>query len=239
MNEATIREAIQNGSRFDSYRDPDQLQRVVRYEMNNALKLRGQGNMDAAAEETTVRKISEVLMRDYPNMTDAELKLVMEGGVSGELGRDTWVSGANIMQWLRQYSTHVSRLAVIDEEHQEERNSKRKTQAEIDELNRKACEGKLASATEYYRKHGTIFGKGKDTDDAFHLPQFAAVVYDWHRERGVIPEPSEQEQIKALRYADMMLTKSVIMSSVTREVIHDEWYKAHLLELYIKGICTH
>lgn len=252
MNEASIKEAIESGSRIDSFASVGQIETAVLYEINCTLKLRGQGNMDAGTQETTVRKLAEVLLRDYPDITDKELRLVMEAGVSGELGRETWVSGASIMQWLRNYYRHVSRLAVIGANEEQAKGKTRKTKAEIEELNNAACKEKARSAFEYYKQHGTIFGDEKIPEDlkederaayfadearSFHLPQFAAIVWEWIKAQGGVAEPSEERMLEANRFAD----EKVASANTRKEYVpaaHDDWRDSYLLEQYYKDLLT-
>lgn len=252
MNEASIKEAIESGSRIDSFASVGQIETAVLYEINCTLKLRGQGYMDAGTQETTVRKLAEVLLRDYPDITDKELRLIMEAGVSGELGRETWVSGASIMQWLRNYYRHVSRLAVIGANEEQAKGKTRKTKAEIEELNNAACKEKARSAFEYYKQHGTIFGDEKIPEDlkederaayfadearSFHLPQFAAIVWEWIKAQGGVAEPSEERMLEANRFAD----DKVASANTRKEYVpaaHDDWRDSYLLEQYYKDLLT-
>ena len=132
MNENTIREAMESGYQFSSYNSESQIQDVIRWKINEALKLRGQSNMDDGMLTTTVNKVTEVIMRDYLSMTDKEFSLVLELGVSGEFGRETWVNGGLILQWLRQYWQSAGRISIIDADTEQDKESKRLTKAEID-----------------------------------------------------------------------------------------------------------
>ena len=226
---------MQEGVPFGQYQTDSQLESVVRWKINDAMRMRGQVGMDETMAQTISRKITDVILRDYRTLTDKEFDLLLEAGIAGELGKETWVSGAAVLQWLRLYTRHAARLNIIDEQADEDKKRSRRTQAEVDAMNEKACNEKLKAATEYCRQNGTIFGQGAGTEAAFHLPQYAAVVYDWFRQREVIPEPSENSITEAVVFAEEQTSKQRIQRTITREITRDDWYKAYLLEKYIKS----
>lgn len=238
MNEQSIKEAINVGCPFGQYDSVSQIDSVVRWNIDGAMKMRGQTNVDENLMYTICRKVSDTLVRDYPNMTDKEFEIMLDAGVSGEFTKDTWVSGGIILQWLRLYNQHQSRISVIDEQEKEEKTVNRKTKEEITELNREACEGKVKTAIEFCRKYGTIFYfddkrvKSEDREMAFHLPQFAAVTYDWFREQGRIPDPNQEQMDDANVYADEMIVKKAVRNELV-ESVRQDWYKSRLLELFI------
>lgn len=244
MNESTIREAMESGYRFSAYNSESQIQDVIRWKINEALKLRGQSNMDESMLTTTVNKVTEVVMRDYLSMTDKEFGLVLELGVSGELGRETWVNGGLILQWLRQYWQSAGRISIIDADTEQEKESKRKTQAEIDELNNTAFEEKIHSAFDYYKECRTIWSakederaRRMDKDDprCFHCPQWAAMVYNHYREVGKIKAPTperikEAQEWGANKVAEHVTKKEYIKSA------REDWADAYLLEKYFEDL---
>lgn len=244
MNENTIREAMVSGYRFSTYNSEGQIQDVIRWKINEALKLRGQSNMDESMQSTTVNKVAEVIMRDYLSMTDKELSLVLELGVSGEFGRETWVNGGLILQWLRQYWQSAGRISIIDADTEQEKESKRKTKEEIEELNRQAFEEKIHSAFDYYKECRTIWSAGEDErarrmdkDDprCFHCPEWAAMVYNHYRAEGKIKAPTperikEAQEWGAIKVAEHATKKEFIKGA------REDWADAYLLEKYFEDL---
>ena len=234
MNEQSIKDAILNGSAFSSYSSDSSVENVIRWKICDAMTLRGQ-NPDENTLQTVCRKIASIILRDYPKLTDNEFEIILEAGISGELGKETWVSGASILQWIRTYSNHPSRIAIIDEQEEEKSDKHRLSKAEIEELNDKACKEKAKSAFEYYKEKGTIFS-GKDSR-GFHLPQFASIVYERLKNQGFIKEPSEDDLVMAAEYAD----RKVVEHKTKKEFLpaaHQDWMGSYLLEQYFKDICN-
>jgi len=241
MNEQSIKEALSLGCPFCQYESEGQIETTIRWYVQGAMKMRGQNGADEDMMYTICRKVMDTILRDYPNMTDKEFEIMLDAGVSGEFGKDTWVSGAIILQWLRLYNQHQTRLTVIDEKDKEERSINRMTKAEKEELNREACESKVRTAIEFFQKYGTIFYLGDDkrvkSEDwhlAFHIPQFAAVTYDWFVEQGRIPEPDESQKTEATKYAEDMIAKKNTRTEYV-ESAREDWYKSKLLEIHIRN----
>lgn len=230
MNESVIREAITTGSKFGSYTQ-SQIEDVVRWKICDAAKLRGQGDMDSNMVYAITTKITEVIMRDYPSMTDKEFGLVLEMGVSGEFGRDTWVNGGMVLQWLRLYQSYALRIAIIDELN-ESRNKHRKTKEEIEDLNRQAFDVKAHSAYDYYKENNVIFG---DDPRAFHLPQWASIVYKHYREQGKIPEPDAKRLVEAGLYADAKIAEHLPKKEYM-PAAREDWSNSYLLERYFEDV---
>ena len=236
MNEQTIKDAIATGTRFGDYNSESAIEQVIRWKVCDAGKLRGQQLNEDSILQTSCRKITDVILRDYPTLTDKEFEILLEAGVSGEFGKETWVSGAIILQWMRIYNRHPSRLAIVDEQEDAKKEQKhRKTQAEIDALNDQTCREKARSAFEYYKEHGTIFA---DADArGFHLPQFAAIVFEWIKTHADVKQPSKTQLLAANEYADNMIAKR----NTRREYIpaaHADWVQCYLLEQYYNDILT-
>ena len=244
MNENVIRDAMETGYKFSSYTSQPQIQDVIRWKINEALKLRGQSNMDDGMLTTTVNKVTEVIMRDYLSMTDKEFSLVLELGVSGEFGRETWVNGGLILQWLRQYWQSAGRISIIDADTEQDKESKRLTKAEIDELNQKAFEEKIHSAFDYFKECRTIWSASEDErarrmdkDDprCFHCPQWAAIVYNHYREEGKIKAPAperikEAQEWGANKVAEHATKKEYIKGA------REDWADSYLLEKYFEDL---
>ena len=244
MNENVIRDAMETGYKFSSYTSQPQIQDVIRWKINEALKLRGQFNMDEGMLTTTVNKVTEVIMRDYLSMTDKEFSLVLELGVSGEFGRETWVNGGLILQWLRQYWQSAGRISIIDADTEQDKESKRLTKAEIDELNQKAFEEKIHSAFDYFKECRTVWSASEDErarrmdkDDprCFHCPQWAAIVYNHYREEGKIKAPAPERIKEAQEWG----AKKVAEHATKKEYIkgaREDWADAYLLEKYFEDL---
>lgn len=235
MNELTLRKAMQ-GYQFSSYTSESQIEDVVRWKICDAMKLRGQVNMDESILSTAVRKVAEVILRDYPSMTDKEFEIMLEAGISGELTpKETWVSGAMILQWMRLYYRHPSRLKIIDEL-DEEQKSYRMTKAELEEKNRAACENKLREVYAYYKENKDIFDENeviKDRDPrAFATSQFAAVVYNYYRAEGKIPDPEESRIQAANQYATEKVREARTQNEWVKSAMED-WRDAYLLREYL------
>ena len=235
MNELTLRKAMQ-GYQFSSYTSESQIEDVIRWKVCDAMKLRGQVNMDESILSTAVRKVAEVILRDYPSMTDKEFEIMLEAGISGELTpKETWVSGAMILQWMRLYYRHPSRLKIIDEL-DEEQKSYRMTKAELEEKNRAACENKLREVYAYFKETGDIFDeneviKARDPR-AFATPQFAAVVYNYYRAEGKIPDPEESRIQAANQYATEKVREARTQNEWVKSAMQD-WRDAYLLREYL------
>ena len=101
MNEISIKDAMVEGCPFNNYDSVGQIESTLRYTVNNAIKMRGQPAVDEDTMYTICKKVADAILRDYPTMTDKEFDIMLDAGVSGELTKDTWVSGAAILQWLR------------------------------------------------------------------------------------------------------------------------------------------
>ena len=244
MNESTIRDAMETGYKFCSYTSESQIEEVVRWKIKEASKLKGQGGLDADILGTTVSKVTEVIMRDYPTLTDKELGLILEMGVSGQFGRDNWVNGGNVLQWLGQYQRHPYRIAIIDADTEQEKETKRLTKAEIEKLNLEAYEGKIHSAFDYFKECRTIWSarederaKRMDLNDprCFHCPQWAAMVYNYYREQGKIQAPTPER----LKEAQEWGANKVAEHATKKEYIkgaREDWADAYLLEKYFEDL---
>ena len=232
MNEQAFADAIAQGSAFSTYDSIDLVERAVRWAVVDAMKLRGQSAGDDMLN-TTTRKVAEIILRDYPNLTDKEFNMLLEAGISGELGRETWVSGASILQWLRSFTNHASRIAIIDKQTEAEEVKHRRTKEEIEQMNDLACREKAHAAYEYYKENGTIFAS--EDPRGFHLPQFAAIVWQWIKTHAQVIEADREREKKAEDYA----TEQIAIHRTKKEYIPAAWqdYKdSYLLEQYFDDI---
>jgi hypothetical protein len=232
MNEQALKDAMQTGCEFGRFSSETLVEDTIRYSITEAQRVRGQGSGDESMLSTAVRKVAEVILRDYPTLTDKEFTLILEAGISGEYGKDTWVSGAMVLQWLKCYMRDQSRIKVIEDADAEQQKSKRKTKEEIDALNAEACETKIHAAFEYYKEKRDLFGSD---ERAFHIPQFAAVVYNWFRDKGKIPEPTDEQLKRASDYADVKVTESRTRKVFIKSAFED-WRDCSLLMQYFDSI---
>ena len=125
-----------------------------------------------------------------------------------------------------------SRIKVIEDADAEQQKSKRKTKEEKDALNAEACETKIHAAFEYYKEKRDLFGSD---ERAFHIPQFAAVVYNWFRDKGKIPEPTDEQLKRASDYADVKVTESRTRKVFIKSAFAD-WRDCSLLMQFFDSI---
>ena len=240
MNKEAIIQAQMIGNKFETFSD-SQLETTLRWCINDAMKLRGQSNADESLMQTVVKKIAEVLTRDYPALTDKEFNLILEAGISGEFGKETWVSGAAIIQWLRAYKSDKAYIAVIDGQEEERKSKNKLSQGEIDTLNKIAFESSFLNAQAYFEEKGTIFqrvGEKPNDERAFHLPQWAAQVYKYYRDKGVIPAPTQEELTIAEEKASAEMAKgnTFRIKADILKVAREDWRDSFLLENYYRSL---
>ena len=220
---------MDEGYTVGSYPDHYSLETHVRFCWNDVLKLRGQGNPDPATEERVLQIICKTLYEDYPNMYDTEIPLALSAGVSGELGKDTWVSGSQVLQWLRAYNSHRQRIKVLDERHEAVR-TYRMTAKERRARDEQAFKDGLQRGRESFLQHGTIFHA-----DGFSLPQWARMVYDHYRAEGVIPEATDEDDMYADVKAEEYKSREKHPLSYDVEALRlreEDIHRAFLLEAY-------
>lgn len=233
MNEQAIADAIFQGSAFSTFSSIDLVEKAVRWAIVDAMRLRGQTGSDDSMMQTITHKVSEVILRDYPSLTDKEFSLMLEAGISGELGRETWVSGASILQWMRSFMNHASRIAIIDKQAEAEEVRHRRTLEEIEEMNNLACREKAHSAYDYFKEHGVIFS-GEDPR-GFHLPQFASIVWQWIKTHTQVKEFAREQENAADAYAD----EQIAIHRTKKEYIpaaREDWRNSYFLEQYFNDI---
>lgn len=236
MNQDAIREAKATGNKFEGYTSETQIEGVLRWAIIDAMNLKGQTPNDSTLIPV-IKKLREVIIRDYPRLTDKEFELILEAGISGELGRETWVSGATILYWLRLYQTEKSHIAVLDEQEDDRKEKKRLSQSQIAEMNEKAFERAFHQSFAYYKEKGTIFQNAREQPNderAFHLPQWAAQVYQHYRELGQIPAPTDAELELAEQKASNELAKGnpFRLNASILKVAREDWRDSFLLEFY-------
>ena len=110
------------------------------------------------------------------------------------------------------------------------------TKAELEEKNRAACENKLREVYAYYKETGDIFDeneviKARDPR-AFATPQFAAVVYNYYRAEGKIPDPEESRIQAANQYATEKVLEARTQNEWVKSAMQD-WRDAYLLREYL------
>lgn len=233
MNAKKLKEAYTTGTPWQLMGYEAQLLEL-RGVITDALTLRGQGRWDNYVMEKTAEQLNSFINDEFPNIRNKELAYILNLGISAELGQDTWVSGANIMKWVRMYSRHAERLAVIDEEEEERKANKRLTPEEIATRNKAAFEDSFCKARDCYSKTGTIFGAS-----GLALPQWAAQIYQHYKAEDVIMEPTAEEWEKATAAArQAMIDNGLFAWKYKAEVLKvalDDWRDSFLLENYFKN----
>lgn len=236
MNENAIRTAREEGALISSYNDASQLESVVRWKIAEAQRLRGQ-QMDENTMQTVCKKTTEVLLRDYPNFTDKELDLIFEAGISGKFGKEVWVSGASILQWLNHYQNNPVRIRIVEAQNESKRTVPKLSKEEISRRNQLAFSEGYEKGKECYRKNGTIFHK-----DGFAVSQWPSLIYQEFKNRGVIAQPT-QEQIDSANekakehetlHPSLFKTKE---SEENKKLLFEDTVKAYLLEEHYKLEC--
>lgn len=76
---------------------------TVKANVVRAYGLRGLPVPDETELSSMTREIEAKIGRSYRHMTPAELALVMEAGVSGELGKDVRITCASVFGWIASY----------------------------------------------------------------------------------------------------------------------------------------
>lgn len=234
MNEKAIREAREQGALISSYNDISQLENVIRWKIADAQKMRGQ-QVDESTMQTMCKKIAKVLQRDYPNFTDAELDLVFDAGLAGNLGKEVWVSGASILQWLNHYQNNPVRIRIVESQNESKKNTVKLTKEQISIKNQKAFAEGYEKGKECYKKNGTIFHK-----DGFAIPQWPSLIYQEFRNRGLISKPTEEQkeyaEERAKEHETIHLT--ILGTDIAQDIIKEDIYKSYLLEAHYKEITS-
>lgn len=233
MNEGAIRQAREKGTLISSY-TPSQLESVVRWKIAEAQKLRGQ-QMDENTMQTICKKTTDVLIRDYGNFVDEELDLVLESGIAGKLGKEVWVSGASILQWLSNYQNNPTRIKVVESLNESKKTVVKLSKEEIDRKNQFAFAEGYDRGKECYKKNGTIYHK-----EGFAIPQWPSIIYQEFRNRGVIAKPT-QEQIEYAeeRAKEHEATHPLLLNTEEcKEVQFKDIYRSYLLEAHYKEITS-
>lgn len=234
MNENAIRQAREEGTLISAYSDVSQLENVVRWIIVEAQRLRGQ-QMDENTMKTICNKTAQVLLRDYPNFTDKEFDLVLEYGVSGKLGKETWVSGAGILQWLNHYQNNPVRIRIIEAQNEVSKPVVKLSKEEIARKNQVAFAEGYEKGKECYKKNGTIYHK-----EGFAIPQWPSMIYQEFRNRGVIAKPTQEQIEKAEERAREYGVSYPLLHHVKEyeDVLLEDIVKSYLLETHYKEITS-
>lgn len=240
MNARKMNDAYTTGIRWDAMTASER-QTAVKLLMSNAMIMKGQGRMDIGTMDTIVMNIDEFIASEYPGMKDKEFEYMLNLGISGELdSKETYVSGANVMRWVRAYYRNPERLALVDAEDKKKQEDAKRG-IDVAEKNVAAFNDAMRRAIEFYQENGTIFGETRDKDGrvtarGFALVGWAAQVYQHFKALGQIPAPTEEEleavkveaTNKTLEDRVVMLLGTEFMKSSNRD-----WIDALLLERYI------
>lgn len=152
---------------------------IVRANIVRAYGLRGLGVPDAVELESITREVESKIGRSYRHMTAAELAMVMEAGVSGELGKDVRITCASIFGWISAYMSSDQRKEVL-------RTTMRRRSPQKDMLPAEQVESLNAAAQlrgarvlwEEYKANGSLAPE--------HLDGYIEMVCDGLMRRGVI-----------------------------------------------------
>lgn len=233
MNAKKLKEAYLTGTPWQQMRIDYQILEI-KAGITDAMILRGQGRMDNATMEKVADHLNDFINDEFPNLRNKEFGYILNLGISGELGQDTWISGAAVMKWVRMYYRHTERIAMIDKDEADRKTSNRLSPDEIAARNAAAFEESLNKAREYYAIHGTIFGPG-----GFSLPGWAAQIYNHYKQEGVIGEPTAEQVEAATESAREALTSNGLYAwKYPAEILKTslaDWRDAFLLENYYKN----
>lgn len=244
MNASKVQDAYKTGTQWQNLTESERLV-IIRQGMSNAMMMRGQGHMDAGTMETIAQNISAFILDEFPALRDKEFGYLLDLGISGELGQDTYVSGATAMKWVRMYYRHAERLLQVDAEEREQAEGRRLTPMQIAEKNAAAFDDAIHRSFEYYKTYDTIFGQVQDEQGnvvmrGFSCPQWAGQVYEHYRQLGKIPEPTEAQKNVALERADRALTENgLFVGKQSMEILRTsktDWYHSYLLEQYFADV---
>ena len=201
MNTKKIEECYSKGSEWSSLLESERLA-TLRYAISEALTMRGQGQMGESNMDRVTRSLDRYIIENYPKLRDKELELVINLGIGGELSRETYVTGAAIMQWVRTFYSCPERTRVVDDDHDRMMERTRPNNGTVLSRNLEAYETKYRQAYEYYQDHWTIFDHSRDKDPrAFSLPHWASMVYQVYLKRGEIATPTAAEIDTAMERA--------------------------------------
>ena len=108
-------------------------------------------------------------------------------------------------------------------------------------MNEKAFDRAIHQSFEYFKEKGSIFQSAKETPNderAFHLPQWAAQVYQHYRDLKKIPAPTQEEKEIAEQKAsnEMVKGNNYKINAAILKVTKSDWIDSFLLELYFKRI---
>lgn len=245
MNAKKMSDAYETGSRWDAM-PPIERHQTIKMAMSNAMLMKGQGRMDLGTMDTIVANIDGFILSEYPGLRDKEMDYLLNLGISGELDKESYVSGANVMRWVRAYYLNPERLALVDAEDKAQREAEALSPMAIAQRNADAFEDAYKRALEYYRLHGTIFGedrneKGDVICRGLQLPQWAAQVYNHFHALGRIGEPTQQQIEQAKKEAaDRVLEDRVVMALGQEciKITMQDWRDVILFEQHFAGLCS-
>lgn len=244
MNAEKLREAYNTGTRWDMI---DECQRMVelRHTYTNAVLMRGQSRIDAGTLDIICKNLNEFIKDEFPSIRDKEIGYILNLGISGELGQDTYVNGANFMKWMRTYYRNAERLAAVDAEEEERQAENKITRRERAQRNIEAFNNAVHRGFDFYKTHGTIFGedydeKGNRIAYGFNLPQWAAQVYQYYRALGKIPPPTKEQLAVAVERANATMVKNGNYSwkypAEVLKITAADWRDSYLLEAFYEDV---
>ncbi len=155
--------------------DRDTLKEVVRTAVTKAYGLKGLALPLEGELALMVDEISGKISRSYSFITSQELFIIVEAGVTGEVGRDSRVSCASFFGWIAGYVASDIRKDVI----RGYRTATRPSPYDVDtinEMNRQAEVRGINGLWGEYKDNGMLLDG--------HLDGYCAMVYDALVSRG-------------------------------------------------------
>lgn len=189
-----MREAYSAGSEWAMV---DRVERLttLRYALSEALTLRGQAQMSEPQQERVCDSLDRYITDNFPKLRTRELDLVVQMGIGGELSRDTYVTGAAVMQWVRTYYQTPARTKIVDDEYEAAHEGQPGDSGRVSR-NLEAYRTRFRDAYEYWQEHWTIFDSDRHKDRRAFSPycaHWAAMVYKFYLDAGKIDPPTPEE----------------------------------------------
>lgn len=170
MDSYDIIHAAQNQA-LNTY-PPADAKEAIRASIDRAYNLAEVQRPDALDYEQTIDNVTQKILTSYPYLTAQEVALVVDAGVSGELGGRTKPSAAAFFGWLAAYVNSDIRKEAIRNYRRNNTGdpaARMKTPDEVAELNRRA----------EVRALRTLWAEFKDTGKfADHLDGYIAMACD-------------------------------------------------------------
>ena len=151
---------------------------LVKANIVRAFGLRGLPVPDDMELQSMTREVTAKIERSYRHLTAAELAMVMEAGVSGELGKDVRVTCAAVFGWLATYMSSELRRDALKTGMKSFSRSNLLPAEHVAELNRNAEINGARALWEEYKANGNLASD--------HLDGYLEMVCDGLIRRGCI-----------------------------------------------------